>query len=105
MPTLYVSTPRFSRQGRHARTPSTMLSGHLVGTTRVSFNPASAKIAANSFLVRSPSTMLLDINMLVIGGRERTKNEFAAIFAEAGLKLTRVVPTKCPLSIVEGVRA
>ena len=48
---------------------------------------------------------LLDINMLVIGGRERTKNEFAAIFAEAGLKLTRVVPTKCPLSIVEGVRA
>jgi len=29
---------------------------------------------------------LLDINMLIIGGRERTKNEFAAIFAEAGLK-------------------
>jgi len=48
---------------------------------------------------------LLDINMLIIGGRERTKNEFAAIFRDAGLKLTRVVPTKCPLSIVEGVRA
>ena len=53
MPTLCVSTPRFSRPGRRARTPSTMLSGHLVGTTRVSFNPASLKIAANSFLVRS----------------------------------------------------
>jgi hypothetical protein len=48
---------------------------------------------------------LLDIQMLVIGGRERTKKEFAALFSEAGLKLTRVIPTKCPLSIVEGVRA
>jgi len=48
---------------------------------------------------------LLDIQMLVIGGRERTKKEFAAMFARAGLKMTRVVPTKCPLSIVEGVRA
>jgi O-methyltransferase domain/Dimerisation domain len=47
---------------------------------------------------------LLDIQMLVIGGRERTKAEFAEMFAAAGLKLTRVVPTKCPLSIVEGVR-
>jgi O-methyltransferase domain/Dimerisation domain len=48
---------------------------------------------------------LLDIQMLVIGGRERTKQEFAALFRNAGLKLTRVVPTKCPLSVVEGVRA
>ena len=48
---------------------------------------------------------LLDIAMLTIGGRERTKAEFAGIFKKAGLKLTRVVPTKCALSIVEGVRA
>ena len=48
---------------------------------------------------------LLDIQMLIIGGRERTKKEFAAMFTQAGLKMTRVVPTKCPLSIVEGVRA
>ena len=48
---------------------------------------------------------LLDIQMLIIGGRERTKKEFAAMFEAAGLKLTRVVPTKCPLSIIEGVRA
>jgi hypothetical protein len=48
---------------------------------------------------------LVDIQMLIIDGRERTKAEFAALFKEAGLKLTRVVPTKCPLSIVEGVRA
>ena len=48
---------------------------------------------------------LLDIQMLIIGGRERTKKEFAALFAEARLKLTRIVPTKGPLSIVEGIRA
>jgi hypothetical protein len=48
---------------------------------------------------------LLDMQMLIMGGRERTKQEFAAVFRAAGLKLTRVVPTKCPLSIVEGVRA
>ncbi len=48
---------------------------------------------------------LLDIQMLIIGGRERTKKEFAAMFAQAGLKMTRVVSTRSPLSIVEGVRA
>lgn len=48
---------------------------------------------------------LLDIQMLIIGGRERTKQEFATLFASAGLKLNRIVPTKCPLSIVEGIRA
>jgi hypothetical protein len=48
---------------------------------------------------------LADVQMLVItGGRERSKQEFAKVFREAGLKLTRIVPTKCPLSIVEGVR-
>ncbi len=48
---------------------------------------------------------LLDMQMLIIGVRERTKQEFATLFRNAGLKLTRIVPTKCPLSIVEGVRA
>ena len=40
---------------------------------------------------------LLDIQMLIIGGRERTKKDFAGLLAKAGLKMTRVVPTKCPL--------
>ena len=48
---------------------------------------------------------LLDIEMLIIGGRERTKTDFSSIFRKSGLKLTRVVATKSPLSIVEGVRA
>lgn len=48
----------------------------------------------------------LDINMLVLtGGRERTRQEFAGLFRESGLRLTRVIRTSCPLSIVEAVRA
>jgi hypothetical protein len=48
---------------------------------------------------------LLDIQMMVVvSGKERTKEEFAALFKKAGLKLTRVIPTESPLSIVEGMR-
>lgn len=45
---------------------------------------------------------LLDINMLVgPGGQERTREEFSALFKRAGLRLTRVLPTESPLSILE----
>jgi hypothetical protein len=47
---------------------------------------------------------LLDINKMVTpGGKERTREEFRDIFARAGLRLTRVIPTKSDLSIVEAV--
>ena len=49
---------------------------------------------------------MLDINMMVLaGGMERTEEEFRDLFARAGLRLVRVIPTACPLSIVEGVAA
>ncbi|MCX5041493.1 MULTISPECIES: methyltransferase [Streptomyces] len=41
--------------------------------------------------------------MLMLGARERTRAEYAALFAEAGFELTRVVPTGSPISIVEGI--
>jgi hypothetical protein len=45
---------------------------------------------------------LLDMMMLVgPGGRERTEEEYAALLAKAGLRLTRVVPTASPVSVVE----
>jgi SAM-dependent methyltransferase len=45
---------------------------------------------------------LLDLNMLVInGGRERTKAEFCALLNAAGYKLTRIVPTMAPQSVIE----
>ncbi len=48
----------------------------------------------------------LDLNMMVMtGGRERTEAEFSALFDDAGFKLTRVIPTPSPVSIIEAVRA
>ena len=48
----------------------------------------------------------IDIEMLALpGGKERTQQEFADLFAAAGFRLTRVVPTASPLSVVEAVRA
>ena len=48
----------------------------------------------------------LDIVMLAMpGGLERTRAEFEALLAAAGLRLTRVVPTRSPVSIVEAVAA
>jgi SAM-dependent methyltransferase len=45
---------------------------------------------------------LLDLNMLVInGGRERTKAEFCALLNAVGYKLTRIVPTMAPQSVIE----
>lgn len=49
---------------------------------------------------------LLDINMLVLpGGQERTRVEFRDLFARAGLRLRRVVPTASPVGILEAVPA
>jgi len=50
---------------------------------------------------------LLDLEMLVLTprGRERTKAEFARLLRGAGFRLSRVVTTHSPLSIVEAVKA
>ena len=48
---------------------------------------------------------ILDIEMLITyrEGRERTEKEFREIFEAAGLTLTRIIPTFCGSSVVEGV--
>ena len=49
---------------------------------------------------------LSDLNMLVgPGGRERTEAEYRALYAAAGFRLTRVLPTPSRMSIVEGIPA
>ena len=48
----------------------------------------------------------IDLNMLVMtGGRERTEAEFSKLYEAAGFKLTRVVPSESPFSVIEGVKA
>jgi hypothetical protein len=47
---------------------------------------------------------LLDLNMLAMtGGRERTKAEFRALLDAADYKLTRIIPTMAPQSVLEAV--
>jgi hypothetical protein len=47
---------------------------------------------------------LLDLEMLVIcDGKERTEAEYRDLLAGAGFRLTRVVPTEAPVSLVEAV--
>jgi hypothetical protein len=49
---------------------------------------------------------ILDIEMLVApGGKERTAKEYADLFRQAGLKLSRIIPTKSPYSVIEAVKA
>src|SRR5437899_739288 len=52
-----------------------------------------------------PSKVSDLLMMIPCPGRERTETEFAAVYAAAGLRLTRVVPTPTPLAIVEGAPA
>jgi O-methyltransferase/methyltransferase family protein len=51
----------------------------------------------------SPSfSKLLDINMMVMTtGRERTRSEFHTLIEAADLRITRVIPTLAPQSIIE----
>jgi hypothetical protein len=44
----------------------------------------------------------IDIEMLLMpGGRERTAEEFAALFTGAGFKMSRIVATESPVSVIE----
>ena len=46
----------------------------------------------------------LDLQMLqYLPGCERTEMEYKGLFDKAGLKLTRIIPTMSPFSIIEGV--
>ncbi|HVG33055.1 MAG TPA: methyltransferase [Pyrinomonadaceae bacterium] len=48
---------------------------------------------------------IMDIEMMLLpGGTERTEAEYRELFAAAGFRLTRVVPTQSPASVIEGVR-
>lgn len=47
---------------------------------------------------------MLDIVMLTVpGGEERTESQYSALLDQAGFRLTQVIPTASPVSIVEAV--
>ena len=44
-----------------------------------------------------------DLAMMVLpGGMERTEDEYRQLFQRAGFRLTRIVPTKTWVSVIEG---
>ena len=53
----------------------------------------------------SPVKFMDLIMMLFSGGKERTEEEFRILFARAGWRLNRIIPTASPLSIIEGLPA
>lgn len=68
--------------------------------------PAHAKLLLISRVITPGNTpdssKFMDLNMLMtLGGRERTAIEFEALLDAADLALTRIIPTRCPLSIIE----
>ena len=61
-------------------------------------------------LVRPPNepdpVKFADLMMLVmLGGRERTADDFRRLYAEAGLRLADIIPTGSAYSIIEGAPA
>jgi hypothetical protein len=51
----------------------------------------------------SPSKFI-DLDMLVAnGGMERTEQEFHSLFQAAGFRVERIIPTRSPSSVIEGV--
>ncbi len=43
--------------------------------------------------------------MLLLGAKERTAEQYAELFAAAGFKLNKVIPTSSPVSIIEAIPA
>jgi hypothetical protein len=79
----------------------------ILGACRRAMKPDSRLLVVEHVLGPandSPDGRYLDLAMLVLhGGRERTSEEFAKLFAAAGLRLVSVQPTSTLLSVVEAV--
>ena len=68
-------------------------------------SPSGKVLVCDAVVGNGPDSIgakFLDIAMMVgLGGRERTQEEFVELFARAGLKLDRVIPTRSMLKILE----
>src|SRR5438552_6592471 len=45
----------------------------------------------------------MDLMMVTYGGKERSEKQYRTLFSQAGLQLTRIIPTRAGISIIEGV--
>jgi len=76
----------------------------ILRTCRRSLRPGGAVLVVERILDRpgfEAEAAFSDLNMLVMpGGRERTEEQYAALFDAAGLRLDRVVTTASPMSVL-----
>lgn len=81
----------------------------ILGNCRGAMKPDSRLLIIEMVLPSGDTPHLgkmLDLIMLAIpGGQERTEPEYGALLGRAGFRVTRVVPTKSAVSIVEAVPA
>ena len=77
----------------------------ILGNCRRAMSPTSRLLIIEMVLPTGNAPhpgKILDMMMLVgPGGQERTEQEYGALLAKAGLRLTRIVPTESPVSVVE----
>ena len=70
--------------------------------------PSGGKLLVLDFVIGPANepdpAKMLDIEMLLVGGQERSEEEFRSLFNEAGFELVRIVRTQSPLCIVEGLK-
>jgi len=81
----------------------------ILGVCRRAMNPNSRLLIIEMVLPTGNTShpgKTLDMIMLTVpGGQERTEPEYRQLLEKAGLRLTRVVPTKSEVSIVEALPA
>jgi len=80
----------------------------ILSLVRQQLSPEGRVLVCEMIVPEDPSpapAKMLDIEMLVmtVGGKERTVDEFRDLFTSAGLRLNRVVPTKSPICVIEGL--
>jgi len=78
----------------------------ILSNCRKAMNPGGKVLVVEAVIQKGnePNPFkFLDLTMLLIGGKERTKEQFENIFSQAGLKLNRIVPFQHDLSVIEAV--
>lgn len=76
----------------------------ILKTIRAAMPSESRLLVFDALLVPEapPWAHWLDVHMLVLqDGKERSPEEFAALFSESGFELTRVTPIPAPVAIIE----
>jgi hypothetical protein len=70
--------------------------------------PHSTLLVIERLLPDTPEpspVFLADLTMLVVtGGRERSRQEFATLLSSAGYHIERIMPTSGPFSVIEATR-